>query len=55
VLGETLEDEFGCHLCHGPPTDAGFFYDCYSGTKDIFTEKHYKDIEKSATKFIGEK
>lgn len=43
------------HLCHGPPTDSGFFYDCYCGTKDIFTDKHYKDIEKTTTKFIGEK
>lgn len=34
VLGETLELEFGVHLCHGPPTDAGFFYDSYSG-KDV--------------------
>lgn len=34
VLGETLELEYGVHLCHGPPTDAGFFYDSYSG-KDV--------------------
>lgn len=34
VLGETLELEFGVHLCHGPPTEAGFFYDSYSG-KDV--------------------
>ena len=34
VLGETLEQEFGVQLCHGPPTDAGFFYDSYSG-KDV--------------------
>jgi len=34
VLGETLENEFGVHLCHGPPTDSGFFYDSYSG-KDV--------------------
>lgn len=34
VLGETLETEFGVHLCHGPPTDSGFFYDSYTG-KDV--------------------
>lgn len=34
VLGETLENEFGVHLCHGPPTDQGFFYDSYTG-KDV--------------------
>jgi threonyl-tRNA synthetase len=53
-LGETLENEYGVHLCHGPPTDAGFFYDTYSG-KDIFTEKNYKDIEKAAQKIVTEK
>lgn len=31
VLGETLEQEFGVHLCHGPPTEDGFFYDSYTG------------------------
>lgn len=32
ILGESLEREYGIHLCHGPPTEAGFFYDCYCGT-----------------------
>ena len=31
ILGETMEREFGVHLCHGPPTDSGFFYDAYCG------------------------
>ena len=31
VLGESMEREFGVHLCHGPPTDSGFFYDAYCG------------------------
>jgi threonyl-tRNA synthetase len=35
VLGECMEREFGVHLCHGPPTDSGFFYDAYSGN-DVF-------------------
>ena len=34
VLGETLELEYGVQLCHGPPTDSGFFYDSYTG-KDV--------------------
>jgi len=54
VLGETLENEYGVHLTHGPPTDQGFFYDSYAG-KDIFTEKNYKDIEKAAQKIVSEK
>lgn len=41
-------------MTHGPPTDAGFFYDSYTG-KDIFTDKHYKDIEKAAQKIVSEK
>ncbi|EFX03175.1 threonyl-tRNA synthetase [Grosmannia clavigera kw1407] len=27
ILGEAAEKAFGCHLCFGPPTDEGFFYD----------------------------
>ena len=27
VLGEAAEKHYGCHLCFGPPTDEGFFYD----------------------------
>ena len=31
ILGESMEKEYGVHLCHGPPTEAGFFYDAYTG------------------------
>lgn len=27
VLGEAAERHYGCHLCMGPPTDDGFFYE----------------------------
>ena len=27
VLGEASERHYGCHLCIGPPTDDGFFYE----------------------------
>jgi threonyl-tRNA synthetase len=27
ILGEAAERRFGCHLCIGPPTDEGFFYE----------------------------
>lgn len=27
ILGEAAEKKFHCHLCFGPPTDDGFFYD----------------------------
>ena len=54
VLGETLENEYGVHLCHGPPTEAGFFYDSYTG-KDIFNEAHYPAIEKAAKAIVADK
>jgi len=40
-------------LCHGPPTDSGFFYDSYTG-KDIFGEKHYKNIEDAAKAVVSQ-
>ena len=27
VLGEAAERHYGCHLCIGPPTEDGFFYE----------------------------
>lgn len=47
VLGACLEQLYGVHLCYGPPTSDGFYYDAYIG-KDKFTEADYKDIEKHA-------
>ena len=52
VLGETMEVEFGVHLCHGPPTSEGFFYDAYTGKNDKFSEANYKEIEKAAQKIV---
>jgi threonyl-tRNA synthetase len=37
ILGESLEREFGIHLCHGPPTESGFYYDCYAGNEVILS------------------
>ena len=54
ILGESMEREFGVHLCHGPPTEAGFFYDAYCG-HDIFNKDHYKAIEDAAKKVVTEK
>lgn len=47
-----METEYGVHLCHGPPTESGFFYDAYTG-KDNFGEPNYKDIEKAAKKVVA--
>ena len=31
VLGEAAERHYGCHLCIGPPTEEGFFYEMGMG------------------------
>lgn len=31
ILGEAAERRFGCHLCLGPPTEDGFFYEMGMG------------------------
>ena len=31
VLGEAAERHYGCHLCIGPPTDEGFYYEMGMG------------------------
>lgn len=55
ILGQSMEREYGVHLCHGPPTDSGFFYDAYCGPKHMFNQDHYKPIEEAAKKVISEK
>lgn len=34
ILGEAAERRFGCHLCIGPPTDEGFYYEMGMGMTD---------------------
>ncbi len=31
ILGECMECDFGVHLCYGPPTTEGFYYDAHCG------------------------
>lgn len=54
ILGAALENLYGVHLCYGPPTSEGFYYDSHIG-KDKFTEGDYKDIEKAAAQMTKEK
>ena len=35
ILGQALESTCGARLTHGPPTDAGFFYDSYMGDQAV--------------------
>lgn len=51
VLGETLENEFGVHLTHGPPTEDGFFYDSFTG-KDVSDKLIYSDQTKALLAFL---
>ena len=39
VLGSCMERDFGVHLCHGPPTENGFFYDAYTGSDVSIVDK----------------
>lgn len=54
ILGESLELDYGVHLCYGPPTQDGFYYDAHSGNEK-FTQDDYKKIETRAQKVITEK
>ena len=55
ILGESMEREYGVHLCHGPPTDSGFFYDAYCGHHGIFSQDNYKPLEDQAKKIVSDK
>jgi len=45
ILGEALEHLYGCRLTIGPPLKGGFYYDCYMGTDDAFSEDDYAAVE----------
>ncbi|KAJ7637030.1 hypothetical protein FB45DRAFT_977499 [Roridomyces roridus] len=57
VLGEAAERHYGCHLCLGPPTDEGFFYEmgmqdrAVSGTDYPALEKISESVVKDKQKF----
>lgn len=55
VLGEAAERRFGCHLCLGPPTEDGFFYEMGLGENEVVTASDYKPLETIAQKAIKEK
>ncbi|CAM8912754.1 unnamed protein product [Rhodiola kirilowii] len=56
ILGEVLEQEYGCKLCIGPCTTRGegFYYDAFYGDLGL-NEDHFKRIENGASKAAGEK
>ncbi|KAK7461132.1 threonyl-tRNA synthetase [Stygiomarasmius scandens] len=54
VLGEAAERHYGCHLCLGPPTDDGFFYEMGIQDRPV-TNADYPSLEKVAESAIKEK
>ncbi|KAJ7594050.1 threonyl-tRNA synthetase [Mycena floridula] len=53
VLGESAERHYGCHLCLGPPTDEGFFYEM--STEEPVTSADYPALEKLTESAIKDK
>lgn len=54
VLGEAAERHYGCHLCIGPPTDEGFFYEMAIEDRPV-TTADYPSLEKISELAIKEK
>ena len=54
VLGESAEKHYGCHLCIGPPTDDGFFYEMAIDGRAV-TNVDYPSLEKLSEGAIKEK
>lgn len=56
VLGEACENFYGAHLCFGPPTDDGFFYDMsIEEGKRAVASSEFPSIETWAKSAIKEK
>ncbi|KIJ63654.1 hypothetical protein HYDPIDRAFT_175966 [Hydnomerulius pinastri MD-312] len=54
VLGEAAERHYGCHLCIGPPTDDGFFYEMAIEDR-VVTNADYPALEKVSESAIKDK
>ncbi|KAJ3906263.1 tars protein [Lentinula edodes] len=54
VLGEATERHYGCHLCLGPPTDDGFFYEMGIQDRPV-SNTDYPALEKVSEMAIKEK
>ncbi|KAK0528303.1 threonyl-tRNA synthetase [Tilletia horrida] len=57
VLGEAAERHYGCHLCIGPPTDDGFFYEMGMGLSPdrVVRQEDYPALESIVNSAIKEK
>ena len=54
VLGEAAERHYGCHLCIGPPTEDGFFYEMAIDDRPV-TTADYPSLEKVSEIAIKDK
>ncbi|KAM6501101.1 hypothetical protein JOM56_004115 [Amanita muscaria] len=54
VLGEAAEKHYGSHLCLGPPTEDGFFYEMDIPDRPV-TNADYPSLEKLAEGAVKEK
>jgi threonyl-tRNA synthetase len=54
VLGEAAERHYGCHLCIGPPTEEGFFYEMAIADRPVIAAD-YPLLEKISDSAIKEK
>ncbi|KAG4303987.1 hypothetical protein PORY_002640 [Pneumocystis oryctolagi] len=54
ILGEASERYYGCHLCIGPPTEDGFFYEMAIPNRNVL-KQDYSDLEKLTKLIIAEK
>ena len=54
VLGEAAERHYGCHLCIGPPTDDGFFYEMAIEDRPV-SVNDYPALEKVTDLVIKDK
>jgi threonyl-tRNA synthetase len=56
ILGEGCECHFGAHLCFGPPTEDGFFYDMsIDNGQTAVSQADFKNIETACQKAIKDK
>lgn len=55
MLGEASERRFGCHLCFGPPTEKGFFYDMRLPDNGAVQAADWATIEGRVNKIVKAK
>ncbi|KAK9460772.1 uncharacterized protein V1516DRAFT_653109 [Lipomyces oligophaga] len=55
ILGEATERHYGCHLCVGPPTEDGFFYEMAMADERVVTQTDFSALETIAKSAIKER